>query len=272
MIEPVKPLPDIAGLPRKRPSREPSQYREIIHCLEQLRGCCWDGVNGANGFRWPSRDLLSRLHNNVNELATTRRKRPLDDPWKAYLCVDHDFPCLRLLQALRNVVSRSLEKLRAEIRVIPEQILLYQIQKTAMRSGVDKQLAGDLLAALRQLNAGTINCKNVDWARFEPLLRNPGKGFVDLAIDDHSASRSVLCYARTLEALLEFKRVFEQVDSTPLILWLRRSAARELQKGGRDLVADLLAYRFLEPTDGRALERKTRANRERMRAAADSRR
>jgi len=257
------------GLPRRRPSSGPRPDLEVIRCLDRLRGCCWDR---ANDLGWPSRELLLRLDKNVNELAKTRRKRQFDDPRKAYLCVNAEFPRLRLLQVLRYVVSRSLERLRAEIRVNPEQILFYRIRKIAGCSGVDGQLARDLQAALRGLNPGTINCKNVNWGRFEPLLRDPGKNYVELAIGNRSGSPSVLCYTRVLEALLELKRVFEQADSRPLIVWLLESAARELQKGGRDLVADLLAYHSLEPTDGRALARNIRASRKRKRAAVDSRR
>jgi len=134
MIQQSKPLFGLNGLPRKR-----CPHREIIECLKQLRRCYWDG---ANGFGWPNRELLSRLHNNVNDLAKRRRKRPFDDPWKAYLCVDHDFPLLRLIPVIGNLVSGSLEKLRAEIRLVPEQILFYRIRKIAACSGADGQLAG----------------------------------------------------------------------------------------------------------------------------------
>jgi hypothetical protein len=257
------------GLPRRKPSSGPCPHLEVIACLQRLRGCYWDDTND---FGWPSGELLCRLHKNVNELAKRRLKRPLDDPWKAYLCVHKHFPCLHLLRVLRNVVSRSLERLRAEVRVIPERNLFYRIRKIAAYTGAYGQLARDLLTKLRGLNAGTINCKDVDWRRFEQLLKDPGKNFVELAIGNHPASRSVLCYARALEALLEFKRVFQHADSRPLIVWLRESAARELQKEGRDLVADLLAYHFLEHTDGRALARNIRASRKRKRASVDSRR
>jgi hypothetical protein len=267
VIQQSKPPLGLNTLPRRRCPR-----REIIECLEQLRCCCWDGVNGADGIRWPTRESLFRLHNNVNDLAKTRRKRPFDDPWKAYLCVDHDFPCLRLLRVLRDLVSRSLEKFRAKIQVNPEQILVYRIQKIALRSGANGQLAHDLLAALRLLNAGAVNRKNVDWARFEPLLRDPGKRYIELAIGNRSGSPLVLCYARALEGLLELDRVIQCVECKPLVAWLRQSAARELPRGGPDLVPNLLAYHFLEPVDGRALERKIRAHRKRRRAAADSQR
>jgi hypothetical protein len=259
-----KPLFGLNGLPRKR-----CPYREIKECLAQLRRCYW---GGHDAFCWPSRELLFRFHNNVNELATTRRKRPFDDPWNAYLCVDRDFPRLRLVPVVGNLVSGSLEKLRAEIRVNPEQILFYRIRKAAERGGDNGRLARDLLITFRGLNACTINCKDVDWARFEPLLRDPGKNYIELAIGDKPTSTSVLCYGRVLEGLLEIKRVLELADCRPLMLWVRESAVRELPKRGRDLIPNLLAYHFLEPVDGRALEREARASRKRVRAAADSRR
>jgi hypothetical protein len=212
------------------------------------------------------------LHKYVNELAKTRRKRPFDDPWKAYLCVEPDFPRLRLLRVLRDLVGRSLEKFCAKIQVNPEQILLYRIKKIALRSGADGQVAHDLLAALRWLNAGAVNRRNVDWARFEPLLRDPGKNYIELAIGNRAGSPLVLCYARALEAVMEVRRIFEQSNCMPLVLWLHRSAARLLAKDGRDLVTDFLAYHCLEPIDGRELERKARADRERKRAVTHSRR
>jgi hypothetical protein len=58
----------------------------------------------------------------------------------------------------------------------------------------------------------------------------------------------------------------------PLVHWLHRSAARELAKDRRDLIIDFLAYLCLEPTNGRELERKARADRERGRAVAHSQR
>lgn len=264
MTQQSKPEFGLNGLPRKR-----CPHREIIECLEELRRCYWDG---PAGFRWPSRELLFRLHNNVNELAKTLRKRPFDDPWNAYLCVEHDFTRLRLIPIVGNLVSGSLEKLRAEIRIIPEQILSYRIGKAAKRSGDEGRLARELLMKFRGLAAGMIKWKNVDWARFESLLRDPGKDFVELAIGDHPASPSVLCYARALEERLEFNRVIRYAECKPLMAWLRQSAARELPKRGRDLIPNLLAYHFLEPVDGRALEREARASQKRVRAAADSRR
>jgi hypothetical protein len=258
-----KPSLGLNGLPRKR-----CPHREIEECLAQLRRCYW---GGDDAFSWPSRELLSRLHNNVNELARTCRKRPFDDPWKAYLCVERDFPCLRLLRVLRDLVSRSLEKFRAKIQVNPEQILVYRIQRIGLRSGANGQLAHDLLAALRLLNAGAVDRKNVDWARFEPLLRDPGKSYIELAIGNRSGSPLVLCYARALEAVMEFRRIIEQTACMPLVHWLHRSAARELAKDRRDLVIDFLVYLCVEPTNGRELERKARADRERGRAVAHSR-
>jgi hypothetical protein len=259
-----KPSLGLNGLPRKR-----CPHREIEECLAQLRRCYW---GGDDAFSWPSRELLSRLHNNVNELARTRRKRPFDDPWKAYLCVDHDFPCLRLIAVVGPLVSHALEDLRAKIRVIPENILFYRIQKAAKRSGSDKQLASDLFTQLRKLNMGTIRCKDVHWSRFGPLLKEPATNLVELAVGDHPASPSVLCYARVLEGLLEFNRVIQYVECKPLMAWLRHCAARELPRAGPHLIRNLLAYHFLEPVDGRVLERKIRAHRKRRRAAADSQR
>jgi len=264
MIEQLKPQSGIDGLPRKRCPR-----RETEECLAQLRHC-YSG--GDDAFSWPSRELLSRLHKYVNELARTRRKRPFDDPWKAYLAVDCDFPKLRLVPVLGNLVRAFLEKLRAEIQVNPEQILFYRIRRITERNGDNAQLAEDLLTHFRELNAGTINCKNVFWDRFVPLLRNPGKNYVEIAIGNAPASISVLCYARILEGLLEIQRVFRLADCRPLMFWLRQSAARELPRGAPDLIPNLLAYHFLEPVDGRALERRVRARRERKRAAVDSQR
>jgi hypothetical protein len=81
----------------------------------------------------------------------------------------------------------------------------------------------------------------------------------------------VLCYARALEALVEYRQVFRHAESRPVALWLQRSAARELPSTDDDLVGDVLAYHLRDPIDGRAIERRIREQRAKTQSALYSR-
>ena len=262
------PLSGAGFLPR----RGPSPYAEITYCLSQLRRS-WS--NTADELGWPRGDLMDRLHKGVNEIAKRLRRRQFDDPWKAYLCVNRHRPKLQLLKVLGIFLRRCFRTLRSEVPIIPQQTLIWRIKKTATRKDGTGDLARELLNKLGSLNTGRLKPHNLDWGRFEPLLRHPGINLVEIGIGDCSASIDIVCYCRSLEGLLEYRQLFSPQcieDSGPVINWLLESAARCVPTKECDLVPDIVAYQLVEPTDGLANERENRKKRSRASAAECSRR
>ena len=156
---------------------------------------------------WPSRELLESVEKGAKLLVAKLRKKPPEPIWKGFKILDGRRGLLRPANRVDNLVKRALLRLQEGGESV--------LHKLARQCGADRQ---KLVSDIESLKTDLSNAKGIDWEQHRSVLNSlSDRGTISLFCGNSPASPNVICYARTLELLIDdYRRQPLRRQSTPL--------------------------------------------------------